>query len=43
MSTFIGKTLTNMLLQVKATAVCLDLGDRATLISGTSGKMRETG
>jgi hypothetical protein len=43
MSTFICRTLTNVLLQVGAERGCLDLGDRATPTSGAFGKMRETG
>jgi hypothetical protein len=43
MSTFIRRKLTNVLLKIKADRRCLDLGNRSTLTSGTSGKMRETG
>jgi hypothetical protein len=42
MSTFISRTLTDVLLQVRADRGCLDLGDRATPTSGAFGKMQET-
>jgi pimeloyl-ACP methyl ester carboxylesterase len=43
MSTFICRTLTNMLLLVRTDRGCLDLGDRATPTSGAFEKMWETG
>jgi hypothetical protein len=43
MSTFIYRTLTNVLLQVRADRGYLDLGVRATPTSGAFGKVRETG
>ena len=43
MSTFICRTLTDVLLLVRTDRGCLDLGDRATSTSSAFGKMRETG